>query len=111
MTNYMAVVGDETLWPNSSGRKVDEISDGLSNTIAVVEMKGLEIPWTKPFDLEFTKMSFQINSGSTSDIASRHGGGANLLMADGSVRYIQQIDPNLLRGFLTVAGGEDTSPP
>jgi prepilin-type processing-associated H-X9-DG protein len=57
-------------------------------------------------------MSFQINSGSTTDIASPHVSGVNLLMADGSVRYVpREMEPSRVRALLTVAGGENTLPP
>ena len=102
-TNYAAVVGNQTFWPHASSRKRDEISDGLSNTIAVVEVSGLDIPWTKPVDLDFGKLSFQINSGSSEDIASQHGDGVDMLMTDGSVRFLRNgIEPDVLRGLLTV---------
>jgi prepilin-type processing-associated H-X9-DG protein len=111
-TNYAAVVGDETFWPNSSSRKSGEVSDGLSYTVAVVEVSGLNIPWTKPVDLEFGKIPVQINPGSGSGIASQHGEGVDMLMADGSVRFVRAgIDSSILRALLTVAGGEEVSTP
>jgi prepilin-type processing-associated H-X9-DG protein len=111
-TNYVAVVGDRTVWPNAAGRKPDEIADGLSNTIAVVEVSGLNIPWTKPEDLQFDKIPYAIDPADVKGISSRHGAGANFLMADGSVRFLQKsIDANLLRALLTVADGESVSPP
>lgn len=113
MTNYVAVVGNDTVWPNASSRKAEEISDGLSNTVAVVEVSGLSIPWTKPqVDLEFDKIPFEINAVSANGISSQHGDGVDMLMADGSVRFMRTgIEPNILRALLTVAGGENVSPP
>jgi hypothetical protein len=111
-TNYVAVVGNETFWPNGFSRRADEISDGLSNTIAVVEVSGLNIPWTKPVDLEFGKIPLQINPGPGDGIASQHGDGVDMLLADGSVRFMRtDIDRNILRALLTVAGGENVPPP
>ena len=51
-TNYVAVVGAETMWPLDSGRKPSDATDGVSNTILLVEVTGLNIPWLEPRDLE-----------------------------------------------------------
>ena len=111
-TNYVVVVGDKTLWPNAAGRKPDEITDGLSNTIAVVEVSGVNIPWTTPVDLQFDTIPFAINPADIKGISSRHGAGANFLMADGLARFLQwSVDAKLLRALFTAADGDTALPP
>jgi type II secretory pathway pseudopilin PulG len=111
-TNFVAVVGPETLWPGSTGRKPDEITDGLSNTIAVVEVTGLDIPWIQPRDLEFANVPLTVDPQSADGIRSNHGPAAtNVLLADGSVRFFENVDPTILRALLTAAGNESASPP
>lgn len=106
-TNYLVVVGPNTLWPNDAGRKPDEITDGLSNTIAVVEVTGQDIPWTKPVDLRFEAISFAINPADGQGISSHHDAGANFLMADGTVRFLHaSVDAKLLRSLFTAADGD-----
>ena len=111
-TNYVAVVGPETMWPNDVGRTADEITDGLSNTTAIVEVTGLNIPWTEPRDLEFAKIPMEINPQNASGIRSAHGAGTtNVLFADGSVRFLKDVNASVLRALLTAAGDEPASPP
>ena len=39
-TNYLAVVGKDTMWPGAKERKRDEIKDGTAHTILIVENTG-----------------------------------------------------------------------
>ncbi|HEY1598016.1 MAG TPA: DUF1559 domain-containing protein [Pirellulales bacterium] len=111
-SNFVAVVGPETLWPGAASRKPDEVSDGLSNTIAVVEVADLDIPWTQPRDLEFANIPFAIDPPAAGGIRSKHKAHAtNVLLADGSVRFLADIDPATLRALLTAAGNETASVP
>ena len=51
-TNYAMVVGDHTIG-GKLNEKIDfsKVTDGLSNTIAVVEVTGLGINWEEPKDI------------------------------------------------------------
>ena len=91
-TNYVAVVGNETMWPMASGRKRDEVKDG--DTILIVEAKGLNIPWLEPRDLEFATMNLQVNSPLDPGIGSHHRGGALVWMEDGSRRFLRDATPS-----------------
>jgi prepilin-type processing-associated H-X9-DG protein len=89
-----------------------EIKDGLSNTIMIAETTGQAIPWTEPRDIDFDDFDFIINGPTGHGIGSTHRRGANVLLSDGSVRFVPQyLDSKVLRGLLTVAGGEQVSPP
>src|SRR5262245_35909985 len=61
-TNYLAVVGSATMWPGATARKRDEIKDGASTTILIVENHGLGIHWMEPRDLAFDSMPFDIDN-------------------------------------------------
>jgi len=106
-TNYVAVVGNETMWPFSTSRKRDDITDGLSNTILIVETKGLNVPWLEPSDLNFATMEFKINSPSGNGIGSYHPGIACAWTAGGGRHFFRDATtPETIRALLTVAGGE-----
>jgi hypothetical protein len=47
-TNYLAVVGAETMWPGAEARKSNEIKDGSSQTILIVENNGLAFTGWSP---------------------------------------------------------------
>ena len=51
-SGYYVLVGPGTVFGESAGIKVSDITDGTSNTIMLVETKR-DIPWTKPEDLPF----------------------------------------------------------
>jgi prepilin-type processing-associated H-X9-DG protein len=106
-TGYLVVVGPEiNAWsvntPFDSTRGVDlrEITDGTSNTVLVMETDTL-IPWTKPDDLHWSP------AGALPQLRSPHNGGTHALFADGATRFITPaIRPEILRGMLTINGGE-----
>ena len=52
--NYLAVCGKGLMFDGSEVRKLDEITDGMSNTIALVEVNDdAAVTWTKPDDWEY----------------------------------------------------------
>ncbi len=103
-TNYLAVVGAETMWPGATGRTSKEIKDGWSNTILIVENNGLGVHWMEPRDLEFATMSFRIDAP---DGISSWYQSPSVVITDGIVRQLsKETAPEAVRAALTVAGGE-----
>lgn len=103
-TNYLAVVGAETMWPGATGRKSGEIKDGASQTILVVENNGLGVHWMEPRDLTFDAMDFQID---TPNGVSSWYKQPSVVNADGAVRMLsRKMTPAALRAALTVNGRE-----
>ena len=97
-TNYVRVVGKDTVGgtPNEAV-KISDITDGTSNTIMVVEVSGLNINWEEPRDVTVDEFMDMVAKGR----ASRHSGGFQAAMADGSVHFISNsIDPKTLRALL-----------
>jgi hypothetical protein len=102
--NYLAVVGAETIWPGATPRKWNEIKDGNSNTILLVENDGLGVHWMEPRDLVFGDMSFGLQQ--PNGISSPYSAPA-VVMADGSVRsFNPDLAPDVLRAMLTANGRE-----
>lgn len=105
--NYAVVVGEETAFPLNRAVKLEEITDGLENTILVVETLSGSPFWTEPKDLQFDTMSFTIDNFSNDGLSSYHPNGANVCFADGAAFFVTKaISPNELRALLTIAGGE-----
>jgi prepilin-type processing-associated H-X9-DG protein len=90
---------------------IKEFSDGISNTIALVECVNSGINWLEPRDLTFEQAAKGINqTGVVPGISSAHKGGANSLFFDGAVKFLPESIPHdMLRGLLTANGGEDVS--
>jgi len=107
MTNYLAVVGPGTLWPGTGSRRFGDVADGTSNTIAIVEVRNCGVHWAEPRDLHVDQMASVINPQAGEGISSAHQGGANVLITDGSTRFLSSNFPaKTLRALLTIAGGE-----
>ena len=91
-------------------RMLEDIKDGIRNTIVFVEVKDSGIHWAEPRDLDFGKMSFRVNDPNGEGISSYHPGVAGVVFADGQIRFIDDgFDPNLLKALLTINGGEDVT--
>jgi hypothetical protein len=116
-TSYVAVVGPGTAWAGAKSVKFEEITDGISNTILLVEVHNSGIHWMEPRDLDASQMAMAINAnparkGVIPGISSGHPGVAQAAMADGSVRALpDDTPPATVRAMLTIAGGETVQRP
>ena len=116
-SSYFAVTGPSTIFFGKEGAKINEITDGTSNTLMLVEAKR-DIPWTKPEDIPYAadvaaadaptrNVSRYVTDAPLPKLGGHH---ADIFLAafcDGSVRAIsQKFDPAQLRKLLTRDGGE-----
>ena len=105
-TVYVAPVNEETLLRKEELTTFPDITDGLSNTIMVVEAsEEAAVPWTKPEDLDIDPANplNKLSSNVTPGIFQA-------LFGDGSVRVISlSVDVNVLNALFTRAGGEVTN--
>ena len=107
LTSYVVVTGPGTIFPSGSSTKFKDIKDGRANTLMVVEVSNVNIPWTSPQDLDTRTMSFRINDPKCPGISSKHPGGANVVFADSSTRFLRDtVAPGDLLTLITIAGGE-----
>ena len=107
MTNYLAVVGKDTMWPGAKERKRDEIKDRTTHTILIVENKGLDVHWMEPRDLLFDTMNFKLD---TPDGVSSWYKDPAVVTVDGTVRRLTKgMTAETLKAALTVNGGEEIS--
>ncbi len=103
-TNYLAVVGDDTLWPLAAPRREQEITDAPATTILFVENHGASVHWLEPRDLHFQAMDLRVNS--PQGISSQYLAPA-VVMLDGSLRRLEDdLAADTLRALLTTNGGE-----
>ena len=107
ITNYLAVVGPNTVWRPGKPVTRKDVTDGTSHTILIPENRGLNVPWMSPWDLDFYTMDWTVNS--PRGISSKYDAPA-AVMLDGSVRRLSAtIAPNVLRALATMDGGETVS--
>jgi prepilin-type processing-associated H-X9-DG protein len=119
-TNYVLVVGPETMWQPGQRMTVGEViqADGAANTVMIVEAHGTGIHWMEPRDIDFSTMSMTVNPLKGVGISSRHpygsgrGIGANVVFADGHTQWLENdTPPEAVRAMLTIDGGEKVEVP
>jgi len=111
MTDYVAVAGPRTLWAKDKTIRLQNTSDGASNTIMLVEIANSDINWMEPRDLSFEEVVH--GSGFSSHHARSNGyfyhdtPVVNVALADGRVQTLPQGLPSeMLEALLTIDGGE-----
>ncbi len=105
-TVYLVPVGQGTMFGGDKGMGIAEITDGLSNTIMIVEADAdRAVEWTRPDDLAYDPERPLAGLGHVR---------LNVFLAafaDGSVRTLAiGIDPEVLRALFTAAGSETVDP-
>jgi len=110
-TSYVMIVGEGTIGgdPNEAVTMAS-ITDGTSYTILAVEVAASGIHWMEPRDLTVEEAVTFITNPAASEFTQVHPGGVNVLMADGSVRFLSSsMDPQMLRSLLTRNDGQAIS--
>jgi prepilin-type processing-associated H-X9-DG protein len=104
-SSYMLVTGPRTLFPASGPLSPRAVSDGLQNTLLVVETNNTQYPWTQPIDLDVTTLPAQI--GAIGGIGGSHQGGATAVFADGRAAWLpSDTNRNIVDSLLSPSGGE-----
>ncbi len=102
LTVYQVPVGPGTVFEGNAARGPNEIPDGMSNTILVVETPADKaVPWTKPDDWQFDPTK------PLTGLADVWPDGFQVVFADGSVATLNaKTDPAVFKALLTRDGGE-----
>jgi hypothetical protein len=104
-TTYRVFTGPGAMFDPKAPTKLADVTDGLSNTLLVVESTDA-VTWTKPDDLPFDPKA-DPRENRLFGAGSMHPGGFNALMGDGAVRFIKMsVAIPVIRALITKAGGE-----
>ncbi len=110
LTTYEVFVEPNSMFTGTPSEvTIEDVTDGSSRTLLVVETTKL-VPWTKPGGLSFASSEPGLGMG------SKHPGGFNVSMADGSVRFLRMsgndaTSPGNLRAMVTRDGNEEVPAP
>ena len=104
-TYYQVFFGPGALFEGSEGKTFQSVTDGISNTLFVVEA-AKPVPWTKPEDVKFDITQTKVNVLPL--LGGQFDGGFHAVFADGgtSVFIKKSISPAALRALITPSGGE-----
>ncbi len=101
-TTYLTPRGPATIFRGTEAVKIQDVTDGTSNTIFVVDASdAAAVTWTKPDD-------WDISAGlKVQSLFGHHPKGTNVGFADGSVRFLKEtITTKDLHDLTTRNGGE-----
>jgi hypothetical protein len=104
--SYVAVIGSDFLFTGIKPMQFLDALDGTSNTIALIECRGIAGSWAAPCDLQAEGLLYDLGDAA-GQIHSPYADGLQILMCDGSVRFLAKDQtPALLPPLLTRGGGE-----
>ena len=96
ITNYVAVVGANTMWPGCDG--VKKAADGSDkDKILLIEVINSDIHWNEPRDLTLEQALDSIQPKQGIGIGSHHKDGIHYVTVGGEIRT---LDPNIDRESL-----------
>jgi len=103
-TNYLGIVGTQTVWQPNTKVASRDVKDGVSNTLLIVENRGLNVHWMEPRDLDFDTMDWTIDG--PHGISSKYDSPGAVFL-DGSVRRLsKKLSPEAVRAMATIAAGD-----
>ncbi len=117
-THYFAIVGDGTIWDPNQTVAASDVTDGLSNTMLLIEVQGTGIKWSEPRDFTLDEAIALLQEASDEQwvkpgyfVSTRYQyrpqGYRCVAFAEGRVDVVYSgSDPADFRAMLTRAGGE-----
>lgn len=104
-TTYLTPRGPSTMFPGPAGIKIQEITDGTSNTIMAIDANDdSAVTWTAPEDWNLSEPF------SAKGLFGHHPKGTNAAFGDGSVRFLMEtIAPQTWQALFSRNGGEVVS--
>ena len=110
-TNYFLITGPGTLFPSNGPLGPNLISDPPGSTLLVVESDTRLVEWTKPVDIDITKLNPRIGATGPDTIGGTHVGGATAVFADGGPGWLpDDLPAAVLQAIISPSGNEPVNP-
>lgn len=108
LSTYFAIAAPNGCFAGGQGRKVAEITDGISNTLMLIEAPSdRAVPWMAPFDADQ-----QLVLGVSPDSRLSHDNGVHAARVDGSVVFVPAEMPAAERlAQISIAGNDSGERP
>lgn len=104
-TSYFAILGTHTMWPGAKPTHIDDIRDGTTDTMALVEYSGRKVSWMAPVDIAELEVIEVFSRSDPPDFA--HGAAAVTARADGSVKTeLLGSDPDYIASLCEIDDGQ-----
>ena len=86
---------------------INRAQDDLTTSILVVETQVTGVTWLNPRDLKADRMQYVVNGDLGQEMGSHHFEGAHVLLADATVRFLEDATPaDYVEGMATMSGNE-----
>jgi len=106
-TNYIAIAGPQTMWNGVHPIRFDQVTDSMSSTVLLAEIRNSQIHWMEPRNIRLRGMAFSINHPTLPCISSVHPRVAHVAFVDTSVCSIsEELSAVTLHAILTRSGSE-----
>ena len=106
-TNYVAIVGPGTIWPDGKQTAFSDISDGTSNTLMIVEIAHSDIHWMEPRNLPVEELAAWLDPNHRPQLLGNHIEGGLVAYADGHVEMLpRDVTIERLEALVTAAGND-----
>lgn len=101
LTNYVAVTAPDAIFCGPRTTALGDVTDGASETILIAEARHHAVHWMQPDDASENEILVDLQSAKA-DHHANHLGGIQVLLADGSVRFLAStVNPSLFRPLAT----------
>jgi hypothetical protein len=110
-TNYFLLTGPGTLFPPSGPLSPNNITDGGANTLLIVESENSFAEWSRPIDIDVSKLDTNIGSTGLNTIGGTHAGGATAVFANATPAWLpDDLTPGIVDALISPNGGEPVDP-
>jgi type II secretory pathway pseudopilin PulG len=106
-SNYVLITGAGTIFPSTGPLKPAQISDGLDQTLLVVETDNSTNDWSMPFDIDISNLNSRIGATGPNTIGGTHSDGAAAVFADGEPAWLSiDLPAAIVDASITPNGNE-----